>query len=88
MRACARKVEWLSMKNRVPAGRGEFRPVEVLLVTAEARSPFRKIEEEVTLDELNMMDRNVTGKLLGRPLKILLLSTISLLLKNRYVLLS
>ncbi len=48
MRACARKVEWLSMEGKVPSGRGEFRPVEVPLVTAEAGSPFRKIGEEVT----------------------------------------
>ncbi len=48
MYARARKVEWLSMKNRVPTDRGEFRPVEVPLVTAEAGSLFRKIGEEVT----------------------------------------
>ncbi len=48
MRACARKVEWLSMEGKVPSGRGEFRPVEVPLVTAEAGSPFRKMGEEVT----------------------------------------
>jgi|ACXK01.1.fsa_nt_gi hypothetical protein len=43
MRACVRKVHWLSMESKVPPGRREFMPVEVPLVTVEAGSPFRKI---------------------------------------------
>ena len=48
MRACFRKVEWLSMEIKVPPDRREFMPVEVPPVTVEAGSPFRKIGEEVT----------------------------------------
>ena len=45
----ARKVEWLSMKNRVPTGRGEFRPVETQPVAFEAGSPRIHSWEGVTL---------------------------------------
>ena len=49
MRACVRKVEWLSKEIKVPPDRREFMHVEVPLVTVEAGSLFRKIGEEVTL---------------------------------------
>ncbi len=43
-----RKVNWLSMEDKVPSGRGEFKPVEIPPTTFEAGTPFRKIGEEVT----------------------------------------
>ena len=49
MRACIRKVIWLSMKDRVPSGRGgEFKPMEIPPATFEVGSPLRKLGEEVT----------------------------------------
>ena len=48
MRACVRKVEWISVEGKVPSGLREFMPAEVPLVTVEAGSPFRRIGEEVT----------------------------------------
>ncbi|MCL5785494.1 MAG: DUF1415 domain-containing protein, partial [Candidatus Thermoplasmatota archaeon] len=39
MRACIRKVRWLSMEDRVPSDRGEFTPVETPPAVAEAGSP-------------------------------------------------
>ncbi|AKA48083.1 hypothetical protein IX51_02075 [uncultured archaeon] len=52
MRSCVRKVRWLSMEDIVPSGRGEFKPVEIPLVTVEAGSPFRRIGEQVTRQEI------------------------------------
>ena len=48
MRACIRKVRWLSMENTVPSGRGEFKPVETPPAAVEAGSPRLKSWEEVT----------------------------------------
>ena len=48
MRACIRKVRWLRMKDRVPSGRGEFKPMEIPPATFEVGSSLRKLEEEVT----------------------------------------
>ena len=48
MRACIRKVRWLSMKDRVPSGRGEFKPMEIPPATFEVGSSLRKLGEEVT----------------------------------------
>jgi len=39
------------MKDRVPSGRGGFKPMEILPAIFEAGSPFRKIGEEVTMIE-------------------------------------
>ncbi len=36
------------MRDRVPSGRGEFKPMEIQPATFEVGSPFRKIGEEVT----------------------------------------
>ena len=48
MRACIRKVRWLSMKDRVPSGRREFKPMEIPTATVEVGSSLRKPGEEVT----------------------------------------
>ncbi len=43
-----RKVRWLSMEDKVPSGRGEFKPMEIPPVTFEVGSSLRKLGEEVT----------------------------------------
>ena len=49
MHTCIRKVIWLSMKDRVPSGRGgEFKPMEIPPTTFEVGSSLRKLGEEVT----------------------------------------
>ena len=48
LRACIRKVEWLSMEDRVPSGRGECKPVETPPAAFEAGSPRIHSWEEVT----------------------------------------
>ena len=42
------KVRWLSMEDKVPSGRGEFKPMEIPPVTFEVGSSLRKLGEEVT----------------------------------------
>ena len=49
MRACIHKVRWLSVKNRVPSGRGEFKPMEIPPATLEVGSSLRKLGEEATI---------------------------------------
>ncbi|MCW6158983.1 MAG: hypothetical protein LVQ63_05845, partial [Thermoplasmatales archaeon] len=44
-----RKVRWLSMKDKVPSGRGEFKPMEIPPATFEVGSSLRKLGEEVTI---------------------------------------
>ena len=53
MRACIRKVIWLSMKDIVPSGRGEFKPMEIPSATFEVGSSLRKLGEEVTVVVFN-----------------------------------
>ena len=48
MRACIRTVRWLSMKDKVPSGRREFKPIEIPPATFEVGSSLRKLGEEVT----------------------------------------
>ncbi len=45
-----RKVRWLSMEDKVPSGRGEFKPMEIPPVTFEVGSSLRKLGEEVTFN--------------------------------------
>ena len=44
-----RKVEWLSMEDKVPPDRREFKPVEIPPATFEAGSPRIHSWEEVTV---------------------------------------
>jgi hypothetical protein len=39
------------MKDRVPSGRREFKPMEIPPATVEVGSSLRKLGEEVTLSE-------------------------------------
>ncbi len=48
MRACIRKVRWLSVRDRVPSDRGDFKPMEIPPATFEVGSSLRKLGEEVT----------------------------------------
>ena len=47
-----RKVRWLSMEDKVPSGRGEFKPMEIPPVTFEVGSSLRKLGEEVTMSDV------------------------------------
>ena len=49
MLAWIRKVIWLSITDRVPSGRGEFKPMEIPLATFEVKGPLRKLGEEATI---------------------------------------
>ena len=53
MHACVRKVEWLSMEDKVPPDRREFKPVEIPPATFEAGSPRIHSWEEVTSRNLS-----------------------------------
>ena len=57
IRACIRKVRWLSMKDKVPSGRREFKPMEIPPVTFEVGSSLRNLGEEVTLNFLLLSPR-------------------------------
>ena len=59
MRACIRKVIWLSMRHRVFSGRGEFKPMEIPPATFEVESSLRKLGEEVTI--CSFMKRMMEG---------------------------
>ena len=48
MSACVRKVRWLSMTDRVPSDRGEFKPMEIPPETLEVGSSLRDLGEEIT----------------------------------------
>ena len=52
MRACICKVIWLSIRDRVPSGRGEFKPMEIPPATFEVGSSLRKLGEKVTVLEI------------------------------------
>ena len=59
-----RKVRWLSMEDKVPSGRGEFKPMEIPPVTFEVGSSLRKLGEEVTVSSFIslMTSANEVGK--------------------------
>ncbi|MHB8361570.1 MAG: GNAT family N-acetyltransferase [Thermoplasmataceae archaeon] len=56
MRACIRKVRWLSMKDKVPSGRKEFKPMEISPATFEVGSSLRKLGEGVTLKHMEKIE--------------------------------
>ena len=65
IRACIRKVRWLSMKDKVPSGRREFKPIEIPPATFEVGSSLRKLGEEVTRQNYRFRVDRLTKKLMG-----------------------